>query len=79
MADWNAWMDSINIVERGAPFGMSSTVYPDGTVVDHGGSNPASGYTIIEATSKGEAIAMSKSCPILASKGSIEICECMAM
>lgn len=42
--------DGDSVINKGRhPLGMSSTVNPDGSVSDNGGSNPASGYGLIEA------------------------------
>ena len=56
--------------------GKSSTVHPDGTVTDDGGSNPASGYSLIEASDLDDAIAKAKGCP---HNGTIEIAETFDM
>ena len=79
MAEWGAWLGALNATDPGAPFGLSSTVHADGSVADDGGSNPAAGYTIVEANDKNDAIAKAKGCPILKAGGSVEICEAMQM
>ncbi|MGI9406357.1 MAG: YciI family protein [Hyphomicrobiaceae bacterium] len=79
MAAWNSWLDGVNAVDRGAPVGMSSTVHPGGSVSDDGGANPTSGYSIVEASNKDDAVARAKGCPILDSGGSVEVCEIMQM
>lgn len=81
MAAWQAWMGSIgeNLVDGGNPFGKSLTVNSDGSMAMDGGANPASGYTLINADSDEAAANIAKSCPILSSGGSVEVCETMEM
>ena len=81
MAAWGVWMQSIGdkLLDGGNPFGQSMTVNSDGSVAGDGGSNPASGYSIIEVANADEAANYAKSCPILEAGGSVEICEAMAM
>lgn len=80
MAAWQAWMESLGagMADPGAPVGMSKTV-TSGGVSDDGGSNPLSGYTVVNAANIDAAVEMSKGCPILESGGSIEVAECMEM
>ena len=80
MAAWRSWMESLGdaMADPGAPVGMSKTVMPGG-VSDDGGSNPLSGYTVVNAANIDEAVEMSKGCPILESGGSIEVAECIDM
>ncbi|MEM7215869.1 MAG: YciI family protein [Pseudomonadota bacterium] len=79
MSRWNSWLDSLGAaaVDRGNPVGMSKTVSASG-VVDNGGSNPLSGFSIVEADSIETAVELSKGCPHL-DHGSIEIAEIMDM
>ena len=79
MAAWQAWLGGISASDPGAPFGISSTVHADGSVTEDGGSNPASGYSIVEAADKADALEKAKGCPILQAGGSVEVCEAMAM
>lgn len=67
------------VVDGGSPVGMSRTVNPDGSVMDNGGSNPASGYGLFEAADIDDAIAKAKGCPILPAGGSVELAECIVM
>ena len=75
MARWKAWFDNISaaVIDPGNPVGMSKTVTNNG-VIDDGGPNPVSGYTVISADNIDDAVAMAKACPILDS-GSIEVAE----
>jgi YCII-related domain len=79
MARWSAWMGDLGdaLVNPGAPVGMSKTV-SSGGVADDGGSNPVSGFSIVEAANMEAAIEMSKGCPIL-DHGTVEIAECLSM
>ncbi len=80
MAEWNAWYESMGsaVVDGGGPAGPSTTVSASG-VANDGGANPVSGLSQVEATDMDAAVAMAKSCPILSSDGSVEICEIMQM
>ncbi len=72
MDAWGNWLGSMGgaVVDGGNPVGKSSTVHPDGSVTDDGGSNPASGYSLIEAKDLDDAVAKAKGCP---HNGTIEI------
>lgn len=76
MAAWGAWMGGLGaaLVDGGAPVGMSKTVSTGG-IADNGGSNPASGYTIVEAADHDAAAQMAQGCPILDDGGSVEVAE----
>lgn len=74
---WGQWFESLGgaVIDGGSPIGESTTVLSDGTVVNNGGSNPTTGYGLIEANSIDDAIAKAKGCPILAGGGSVELGE----
>ncbi len=81
MEAWNNWFGSIGagVVDGGAPVGMSSTVSASG-VEDNGGSNPISGYSVLEAADMAAAQELAKGCPILdGGKGTVEIAEVLEM
>lgn len=80
MAAWMDWYASMGeaVVDGGAPAGMSKTVNQGGSVSDDGGSNPISGYTVVEAESHDAAVEMAKGCPIL-QNGSVEVAPLMDM
>lgn len=81
MAAWGAWMEGIgaDMIDLGNPAGMSKTVSSDG-VADDGGSNPVSGYTLINAADIDAACDIAKGCPILeGGKGTVEVAEAMDM
>lgn len=79
--DWGNWMGAMGaaVIDGGNPVGESSTVNPDGSVADNGGSNPASGYGIFDAADLDDALAKAKGCPILAVGGSVELAEIIDM
>lgn len=81
MDAWGNWLGSMGsaVVDGGNPVGKSSTVNADGSVSDNGGSNPASGYSLIEASDLSDAVSKAKNCPILAAGGSIELAEAIDM
>lgn len=81
MDAWGKWMGSMGsaLVDGGNPVGKSTTINSNGSVTDNGGSNPASGYSLVEAKTVQEAIAHAKACPILAAGGSVELAETIDM
>ena len=80
MAAWQAWFGTMGdaIVDGGNPVGPSKTVSADG-VADNGGSNPLSGYTLIDAADIDAAVEHAKGCPILQDGGSVEVAEAIDM
>lgn len=81
MDAWGAWFGSLGsaVIDGGNPVGKSSTVKPDGSLVSGGGANPASGYSLIEASSLEDAHKKAKGCPLLKRGGTIEIAQAMDM
>ena|ERR1700690_2795627 len=81
MADWGQWFGSMGkaVLDGGNPVGKSTTVRSNGTVVNDGGANPVSGYSLIDAKSLDEALVKAKGCPILAAGGSVEIAQAIDM
>ena len=79
MEQWNNWFASMGdaVVDGGNPAGMSKTVSADG-VADDGGSNPVSGYSLVNAVNIDAAVEMAKGCPIIG-EGSVEVAEAMDM
>jgi hypothetical protein len=77
MAAWGDWMGRVGaaMVDGGNPVGQAATVGSDGSRSDGGGPNPVSGYSVISADTLDAAVAMVAGCPVLASGGSVEICE----
>jgi len=78
---WGAWFGSLGaaVIDGGNPVGKSSTVKSDGSLVDGGGANPTSGYSLIEASGLADAHKKAKGCPLLKAGGSIEIAQAMDM
>ena len=62
----------------GNPAGPSKTVSADG-VADDGGSNPISGYSLVNAPDMDAAVEMAKGCPALNSGGTVEVAQAMDM
>jgi len=81
MAKWGVWMQGLGeaIVNPGAPVGQSSTVSSKGVAKDDGGSNPLSGFTIVQADDMDGALKMAGGCPILENNGTVEVAEMLAM
>lgn len=67
MAAWESWYKDIGdaVVNPGNPVGLSKTVSASG-VVDNGGSNPLSGFTIIRAADIDAACKIAAACPMVA-------------
>ena len=81
MAAWGAWMQGLgeSLIDGGNPAGMSKTVTVSG-IEDNGGSNPVSGYSLIDAADMDAALKMAKGCPILnGGQGTVEVAEAMEM
>ena len=79
MTRWQAWLGGLGdaVVNPGTPLGKSRIVSSDG-VSDDGGSNPLTGFSIVEADSMDAALEMAKECPFL-EIGTIEVAEVMKM
>ena len=77
MKAWSTWLEKLgdSVVDAGNPVGNSTTVRSDGSVENHGGSNPVSGYGIFKAESLENAIEIAKNCPVLASGGQVELAD----
>ncbi|NRA88892.1 MAG: hypothetical protein HRU28_16230 [Rhizobiales bacterium] len=77
MAKWGVWMKGLGgaIVQAGAPISHSNTVTASGKVTDNGGSNPLSGFTIVQANNMAAAVKMANDCPILDNQGTVEVAE----
>lgn len=81
MDAWGQWFGSLGsaVVDGGNPVGKSSTVQSNGSVVDNGGSNPVSGFSLIEASDVDDAVTKAQGCPILGAGGSVELAEALDM
>jgi hypothetical protein len=74
MAAWKAWFENLGsaVADGGAPVGPSLTVHGVGSVTADSGSNPTSGYSLINADNIEQAIEHAKGYPILSAQGSVE-------
>lgn len=81
MDQWGHWLGAMGsaVVDGGNPVGKSSTVNSDGSVTSDGGANPATGYSLIDASGIEDALAKAKGCPVLASGGTVEVAEAFDM
>jgi hypothetical protein len=80
MAKYRAWLAGLgdSAVSPANPLGKTHTVNSDGSV-EEGSKTSMSGYTIIEADSIEDAIAVAKECPFLEVEGTLEVSERMQM
>ena len=78
---WGAWFVRLGdaVVDGGNPVGRSKTILPDGKVENHGGPDPASGYSIIMADDIDDAVEKAKGCPHLGDGGTIEVAPIIEM
>lgn len=77
MAAWQAWFNTMGkaVVDPGNPVGASRAV-THARVMDDGGPNPLSGYTVVAADNIDAATEMAKACPMVVdASGSIEVAE----
>ena len=76
MTAWTSWFQTLGaaVVDGGNPVGRQWTIGKDGTTED-GGSNPAGGYSVLEAESMQKALEMTAGCPHLTGSNTIELCE----
>jgi hypothetical protein len=81
MDAWGAWFGSMGaaVIDGGNPVEASRTVRSDGSLVDGAGANPATGYSLIEASSLEDAHAKARGCPLLKAGGSVEIAKAIDM
>ena len=79
-AKYMDWLSSLgdSVVIPTIPLKDTSTVSPDGTIME-GGSSAMSGFTIIKADSMEAALSIAKACPFLEIGGSLEVSEMMEM
>ncbi|MCG8426682.1 MAG: YciI family protein [Chromatiales bacterium] len=79
-ARYKEWLSSLgdSAISPANPFKNTHTVSPDRAVTS-GSTTSMSGYTIIEAESMDEALAIAKACPFLDINGSLEVSELVNM
>ena len=76
MGAWEAWFTAAGgaVADPGNPSSTSRTIAANGTVGPQGPAS-LSGYTILAADSLDAAVALARSCPVLAGGASIEVIE----
>ena len=76
MKEFGEWFAELGprLIDPGNPIARAATV-DGGTVSDGGGSNPVSGYTVIEADDMEAAIELVKRGPIVQGGRTVEIAE----
>ena len=81
MDAWGAWFGTMGaaVIDGGNPVGGNNTVNSDKSVSEGGGANPATGYSLVEATDLEDALAKAKGCPVLEAGGSVEVAEAFDM
>lgn len=74
------WLSALGdaVVSPANPLKDTCTVHPDGSV-SPGSVSTMSGYTIVQADSIDDALAMAKDCPFLEMGGSLEVSERIEM
>ena len=79
-AAWGAWLEGLGpaLIDAGNPVAMAKTVGIGGSITDGGGTNPVSGYSIIQADDINVAIDLTKDCPQVVFGGAVEVCETFA-
>jgi len=80
MAAWGQWLGDLggSLVDAGNPFAGSAAIDGSGGVSD-GANSGLTGYSILEASSLGEASEKTKGCPIFAGGGSVDVYETLAV
>ncbi|KUP93229.1 YciI family protein [Tritonibacter horizontis] len=77
MAAWMGWFNDMGdaVAIPGNPVGLSKTVSASG-IVDNGGANPLSGFTVVETATIEEACALAQGCPsVIDGSGTVEVAE----
>jgi hypothetical protein len=80
MAAWGAWFGKLGdaVVDGGNPFAASNSVSSDGSV-SSGAPSDLTGYSVIKADSLAAATDLAKGCPVLASGGTVDVYETVAV
>lgn len=75
-----AWLQKLGdaAVSPANPLANTRTIHADGKV-STGGQTTMSGYTLVEADSMEDALAMAADCPFLEINGTLEVSELMSM
>lgn len=77
---WEKWAAALGdaIVEKGIPVGATRSVTRSGAQ-DTKTELPLTGYTVVQAASMEEAVAMTKKCPFVEDGGRMDVAEAMSM
>lgn len=77
---WEKWAAALGsaIVEKGIPVGATRSVTRSGAQ-DAKTELPLTGYTVVQAASMEEAVAMTKKCPFVEDGGRMDVAEAMSM
>lgn len=80
MKRWEKWAVSLGdaIVEKGTPVGATKTV-TQAEAKDNNAAEALTGYTVVQAESMEEAVAMTKKCPFVEDGGRMDVAEAMSM
>jgi hypothetical protein len=80
MEQWMGWFGQLgaSVVDGGNPFGTSKRIGSNGSVGE-GGAASLTGYSIVDANDLDDAVEKAKGCPVLASGGSIDVYETIAV
>lgn len=75
MKAWTEWFGTLGsaLVDGGNPASKTRRIAADGSVSDDAGG--PSGYSILEAASLDQAVALAKGCPVLQGGASIQVVE----
>jgi hypothetical protein len=81
MTAWINWFGTLGeaVVDGGNAVGASRTIVADGSTSDGGGTNPLTGYSLVNASDLDAAVSLAKGCPILSAGGSVEVAEAIDM
>ena len=78
MQAWGTWFTQLGpaVVDGGNPFtSMAKQVSAGGKVSEGAVGTPATGYSILKADSLGDAVEMTKGCPVLKGDGQVSVYE----
>jgi len=79
MKAWGAWYESLgsSVVDPGNPVSAVAKISTDGRASDGSNFPNATGYTIIQAETKDEALKMAQKCPVLQGGSEISVFEAL--
>ena len=78
MEAWGGWFGKLGdkVVDPGNPFGTEVKMVSNGGAIHEGAlGEPATGYSILKASSLAAATELAKGCPVLQSGGKITVYE----